>query len=185
MLWFGKELPENFEYVKNAYQLANPDFNIKVYHELDIKHSSNPDIKECREMIMRGNNKYSMIFDAPHFKGNQYTDDVVFNTCFSDTFRCFLIDKYGGIYVDCDTFPAKSFDEKLLSHKKFHCTVKWSIAVYPQLDIFFIGGEPKCDCYPGWVYKADNKIKRPFALPIDDVQQNSLMRRKLRPKYDN
>lgn len=32
-------------------------------------------------------------------------------TAISDAFRFYVLNKYGGIYLDLDTFPVKSFDE--------------------------------------------------------------------------
>lgn len=32
-------------------------------------------------------------------------------TAISDAFRFYLLNKYGGIYLDLDTFPVKPFDD--------------------------------------------------------------------------
>lgn len=64
---------------------------------------------------------------------------VGLDTAISDAFRLFLLDKYGGIYLDLDTFPVNHFDEPLLAkdgfainHKKHHC------------DYFFMGFGKDC-----------------------------------------
>ena len=37
----------------------------------------------------------------------------------SDIYRLKLVSEFGGLYVDCDTFPLKPFDDKLLQLKRF------------------------------------------------------------------
>lgn len=44
---------------------------------------------------------------------------MVFNTAMSDALRFYLLDTYGGIYLDCDTFPVKPFDDRLLNMDYF------------------------------------------------------------------
>ena len=45
---------------------------------------------------------------------NLYKRNVRFIQLLSDVLRLVIINKYSGIYVDCDTFPIKPFDDKLL-----------------------------------------------------------------------
>jgi mannosyltransferase OCH1-like enzyme len=40
---------------------------------------------------------------------------------FVDVLKFYLLDKYGGIFLDCDTFPVKPFDDILLQNEFFAC----------------------------------------------------------------
>jgi mannosyltransferase OCH1-like enzyme len=55
----------------------------------------------------------------------------------SDIVRVELINEYGGIYLDCDTYPLKSFDDELLTQKTF--CVKRHYLGYINSDNYFIG----------------------------------------------
>lgn len=58
------------------------------------------------------------------------------NCNLADAFRVYLVDKYGGIYLDLDTFPVKPFDDFIMSKKNF------STKYLPnQYDNFFFGCE--------------------------------------------
>lgn len=66
--------------------------------------------------------------------------EVGYITAISDAFRFYLLNKYGGIYLDMDTFPVKPFDDKLLSYENgFTINYKPNIS-----DIFFIGMNKGC-----------------------------------------
>ena len=60
--------------------------------------------------------------------------------------RFYLLDKYGGIYLDCDTFPVKPFDDLLLQNEFFACrSFIGKNDIYDDIcsyDIFFIGSMP-------------------------------------------
>ena len=184
-VWFGKELPGNIQFVMDAYAEINPDFDIRLVHEVDPKTSSNPDIVECFRAIQTDGTLYNEMFlNAPHFKGNQFTDKNVFNTCFSDVFRLFMINKYGGIYVDCDTFPVRRFDDELLANCSFQCQVKWNAKSRVQYDMFFMGAKRGGSIFPQWIYDNHPGLHRPVRLPVDDVLENSARRAELLPAFD-
>jgi len=52
-----------------------------------------------------------------------------------------LINTYGGIYVDCDTYPIKPFDEKLLAMENF--CVYDKIENFHEANNYFIGSNKK------------------------------------------
>lgn len=91
------------------YKKINIEFNVHVITELNPQNSSNRDVRVCLDYISKNNNKYAEIFNYIYA-----TDEDRYNIALSESFRCFLIDKYGGIYVDCDTFPVMRFTNKLL-----------------------------------------------------------------------
>lgn len=67
----------------------------------------------------------------------------------SDILRMEILNEYGGIYVDCDTFPIKPFDDDIIS-KSFIAQHDYKIgygrnARYVKyIDNYFIGMTP---CY--------------------------------------
>ena len=64
-------------------------------------------------------------------------------TAISDAFRFYLLNKYGGIYLDLDTFPVKPFDDKLLSYENGFAVNH----VKKRCDYFFLGFNSGCvDC---------------------------------------
>lgn len=56
---------------------------------------------------------------------------------FCDVLRLELLNVYGGIYVDCDTFPLKPFDDIMFNHKKFLVYDKIGESLVPNN--YFIG----------------------------------------------
>ena len=58
--------------------------------------------------------------------------------------RIELLNKYGGIYLDCDTFPLRPFDDYLLSLKEFcsYIPIKRNSKFYRHRDCNFIGWCP-------------------------------------------
>lgn len=92
---------------------------------------------------------------------------VGYITAISDALRFYLLNKYGGIYLDLDTFPVKSFDDKLLSHKngftvnhaKKHC------------DYFFMGFNSGCvDCGKLLGYKQEYAKGQVFSNEVHRVK---------------
>ena len=62
----------------------------------------------------------------------------------SDSYRYVLLKHYGGIYLDCDTFPVRPFDDSLLDHTEFDVTISWGINQFIVRDVFFK------NCYWKW-----------------------------------
>ena len=53
----------------------------------------------------------------------------------TDCLKYYLINKYGGIYLDLDTFPVKKFDDKLLNNENGFIINHYK----KQCDFFFMG----------------------------------------------
>ena len=79
-----------------------------------------------------------------------YGKDIRFIQLLSDIYRIQLIDYYGGIYVDCDTFPLKPFDEKIISLTSFLVQRHYSNVL--GKDNYFIG------CQKDNFYKNTTKL---------------------------
>ena len=135
-LWFGSELPKWATLSIEYYKELNPDFNIRVFNEFDLMKSNDSDIIDCLDKINQQKTFYYEYFNR-WFAANKLSDK--FNVRFSDVFRVYLLNTYGGIYLDCDTWPVKPFDDELLTNVS---------VMYSRLcgagDIFFLGSQKNC-----------------------------------------
>lgn len=163
-IWIGPQLPAQAQYSIEAFRKANPDFTIDVRHIQDVVRSSDPDVIECSKLINDNQSKYSKIFSAPYLNGNQFIKEEIFNTAFSDAFRYYLINKYGGIYLDTDTYPVKPFDDQLLSYRYFQ--VKRTTT--NNFDPYFVGAEANVDSKPGWMLAKQKPKNLPKAVNLID-----------------
>lgn len=147
LIWIGKDVPKHVLNTVKAYKKLNPSFKINFVHEDDINNLKNPDSIECMRLATTddGNNFYKMFHNSKNLINTKKFSK--FNGIrFSDTLRFYLLHKYGGIYVDSDTFPIKAFDENLLMDEFFACRsfigenhMNDDICIF---DIFFIGSIP-------------------------------------------
>jgi hypothetical protein len=134
-IWFGDNKPNYVDFAIKNFKNVNPDFNIELIYEKDPFKSNNKDIKECIELQ---NNLYFNFINR-NFCKRHFFDCK--NMILSDCFRFYLLKKYGGIYLDCDTFPNKPFDDELLNNKAFTC----SFVVNNHADIYFMGSIKNID----------------------------------------
>jgi hypothetical protein len=143
-IWIGNNLPI---YTQNAikwFKELNPDFKI------DVVMDDGNNIENNKEVCVR--NTYQHIYNV--FKKDNKKDKYYhylkgpltnskspvkrqFMCYFSDILRLELLQTYGGIYVDTDTFPVRPFDEKLLSLNFFKSKSLGSKGYY--YDIYFFG----------------------------------------------
>ena len=149
-LWFGKNIPNYAWYVMNTYKKVNPDFTINFIYEENVKNAIHPDVAACYNLILDKETKYYKIFNSTHFENKQNRSVVIFNTAFSDAFRFYLLDKYGGIYLDLDTWPVKPFDDKLMQNRYFHVMCDWGKGA--QADLFFMGSDGKTETAPHFMH---------------------------------
>ena len=118
-IWLGDEQPDYINYAIKAYKDMNPDFKVDLirYTKDEVIHTSDSVINTCKKYIdltKKGiQNKY--------FDFIKYRMESKFNyiQLLSDFIRFELLYYYGGIYLDCDTFPIKKFDDKLLNNGSF------------------------------------------------------------------
>ena len=122
-IWLGDSLPINIKFVFNVFQLMNPHVNCSLIHksidqinEINI-YSHYDDIDQIFLnsifVLKEYNNLWKKFIDN---QINVYGKDVRFIQILSDVFRVLLIQHFGGIYIDCDTFPVKPFDDSLFKH---------------------------------------------------------------------
>jgi len=129
-LWFGDDpIPKYAENAMNTFKKVNPEFTIDLI-EKSISDIESDDIKD--EILK----KSVEITKREHEKA---TNPKPFVISLSDVYRKILIDRYGGIYLDLDTFPIKPFDDYLLSQGFMGSTYISENHCFMRRDIFFIG----------------------------------------------
>ena len=133
-IWLGDRIPSYAEFCMNSFHEVNPDFKINFIHDT-IKNPQNEDVKDILKLIKDESTFYYKMFNRPWAKRHLQSYNGIMSNV-ADCLRCYILNKYGGIYLDLDTFPVNPFDNKLLNHKNF--IVKHREKTF---DIFFIGSE--------------------------------------------
>ena len=150
--WIGNELPI---YTQNAikwFNELNPDFKINVI----IMDGNN--FENNNEICVR--NTYKHIYNVlkKDDRSDEFYDFIKmvtdpnynakrhFMAYFTDVLRYELLSTYGGIYLDCDTFPVRSFDDKLLTLNYFQAR-GFSKDHQPYYDRYFWGYDKTCPDY--------------------------------------
>ena len=118
-IWIGKEVPIFVNYCIDAFRNQNQNFCI------DLIHYTNDDIVNCQDSVI--NYVKNLIFKSKKGIRNKYYEYINhriaskfnFIQILSDVIRFEYLYYYGGIYLDCDTFPVRPFDDKLLSLTNF------------------------------------------------------------------
>jgi Mannosyltransferase OCH1 and related enzymes len=145
--WVGKDVPEYAKFAMDTFGEMNPGFKLIFVHEPDIENLQNPDARKCMSLVKsKRGNIYRHITNRPFAKSVMSKFKGGETTAFTDALRIFLVNKYGGIYLDTDTFPVKPFDSELLS-RDFAVINFPNSGTNAYYDIFFFG------CEPGFVGK--------------------------------
>lgn len=125
-IWLGNNIPSYAFFSNNAYKKINQDFEV-IFLSLTIKDlfdifnnktvcQYDNIIKTSIDCILNKNDKYKTFVDV---QTKIYGKNIRAIQLLSDILRLELLNKVGGIYVDCDTYPIKPFDNTLLSYNKF------------------------------------------------------------------
>ena len=119
-IWFGNK-PSYVDFCINSFKKMNPDFEIYFIYkdkiEIDENDEIDKSIKTCMDWIKNPSEcKYKSLINY------DIKQNFPYNVLLSNILRVYIINKYGGIYLDCDTFPIKPFDDKLLSLQNFCIT---------------------------------------------------------------
>ena len=118
-IWFGDNKPDYIDYSIKSFKDMNNDFNVDFIHYTmdDVLHCDDSVLKYCKDLIFQTKNGIrNKYFD---YIKKRIESKFNFIQILSDFLRFELLYYYGGIYLDCDTFPVKKFDEKLLSQNSF------------------------------------------------------------------
>lgn len=148
-IWIGAR-PKFTQFAVDSYKRMNPSFNVNFVHypvqQLELLYFSRnakTDIDQlCIDVIdniLGIRSEYSSLVTRQAIQLSK-TSDIPFVQLFCDVLRLALLNKLGGLYVDCDTFPLKPFDDKLLQHSKFTVHDKMRNGVlYPNN--YFLGSD--------------------------------------------
>ena len=139
-IWLGSEPPDYGKFCIDAFRKVNPEFEIMLVNEVDVEHPKNEDVKECMRLVYsKDYNIYKHMVERPWAKVHLKINKKANLAAYSDALRLYLLNKYGGIYLDLDTFPVKAFDEKLLSYEGFAVN-----HIQKRCDYFFLGFNKGC-----------------------------------------
>ena len=151
LIWFGNYVPIYVRRNAQRYSQLNYSFNVQFIHrtieELEfIKHGYTHNIIDS--LILES---YNQLKTKKPSRYGQYIHELkknvsIFNVesaiSLSDVLRLELLNKFGGIYVDCDVFQLKPFDSSLLQNKRFVVKVHHTSSFFSS-DNFFIGSIPQ------------------------------------------
>ncbi len=122
-VWIGEDTPKYCNFCVDNFKRINPDFKIHYlkYTKKDIENYK--DLKENTEFdtLFKKSMDDTLFLktkQAIRYKKKVYTKFIVLS--FLSVFKINLLTKYGGIFLDLDTYPIKPFDEKLLSLDSFY-----------------------------------------------------------------
>lgn len=128
MIWVGDTLPPFVRFAYEQYKKINRSFDVKLiyystlqFENLFFKKQIITDIDLiCYNLLndILNQNRYTELIIQQVIQLSK-SGDIPFIQLFCDILRLELLNKFGGIYVDCDTFPIKSFDDNLLNKKRF------------------------------------------------------------------
>lgn len=131
MIWLGDNVPDYVKFSADAYAKANPAFNVQLIHFTlmqleDIYRKENTVgieqvLHKSMQVVLQKSNlpKDNIYVKLLAHQKQLYGSSVRFVQILSDIFRLMLVSTFGGIYVDCDTFPMKPFDDALLQMQQF------------------------------------------------------------------
>jgi mannosyltransferase OCH1-like enzyme len=145
-IWFGDNKPNYVDFSISKFKEVNPDFKINflryTINQIDnlsinnLKNEFDVDVYNCIQYILN-KNRYKISIDNYISYGRKFTQIL------ANILRLELISKYGGIYLDCDTFPVKPFDDELLNRNNFCCYTPTSYDMkHRHKDCHFIGSVP-------------------------------------------
>lgn len=151
LVWLGNRVPMHAQFAYESYRTLNLSANTFFVHKtIDQIENGKPIdkidriLKDSCEIILNRNQSIRPYID------NQlklYGKNARFIQVLSDVFRVILVQKLGGIYVDCDTFPVKSFDDRLLS-QPFCVLSHQSASTEAHIDNYFFGMPKKSSFVP-------------------------------------
>lgn len=170
-IWFGNQCPKYVEFCIQNFKRKNPLFEIvflrkttkeieDIWFKNEINNKYDSLIRKCQEEIIFETGIYSDYIRNQKY--NLYKDELRFIQILSDVVRVELINEFGGIYLDCDTFPLKSFDDELLSYRTF-CVNRHYLG-YVNTDNYFMGSISR---------KYTNDIINPLTYSGDSILQTN------------
>ena len=122
-VWIGGTVPNYCNFCVDNFKRINPEFKIHFirYRKDDIENYK--DLKENTEIDSvfkktMDDVLYQRTRQAIRYKKNKNNKFIV--VCFVNVFKINLLNTFGGIFLDLDTYPVKPFDDKILSLDSFY-----------------------------------------------------------------
>lgn len=182
-IWIGDKKEPYVDYAVNAFTQINPTYNVmlKHYNPLD---DSDEMFNHCIDIYLnRVNGTVNISPDDTisetlnaiinHLRKRNNTvitrDNIPKKhyAFISDMIRFYLLYKHGGIYIDCDTYPVKPFDDKILE-RNFRS----------RNDIYFLGCKENEKFRFTW--KNPEVISMPEAYKYSDNEREDFYNCKLK-----
>lgn len=156
-IWLGDQIPLYVTFSIEEYKKLNPSFEItfikykiseieKIYNSKKIQNEYDQLILNAINEIILHKDTYKQTFYRKLIDGQYlyYHNRLRFIQLLADIFRLEVLNKFGGIYVDCDTFPLKPFDDTILAQPfivQTYINLIYDKTVYPHIiyDNYFIG----------------------------------------------
>ena len=130
-IWFGKR-PGYVDFSINNFHEVNPDFEINFVGDGKLH-----DYDHLMRDIDAVGGKYKRTIEDGATRGRKPIQIL------SNIIRLELLNTYGGIYLDCDCFPIRPFDDCIL-RENFVVTRLYARNFFRR-DCFFIGKSPDTD----------------------------------------
>lgn len=140
MIWIGDSIPVYAEKAVSAYKEYNKDFNVVFlnYTVSQMENIPESDPTDMYDLCFRN----TVVKCVKNRKTEiDYYKNMRFIQYVADKFRFDLLHEFGGIYVDCDTWPIKPFDDALLSDGFIASQIDYSKNFRLITDIYFAGCE--------------------------------------------
>ena len=151
-IWFGRNIPRYVQFAIDAFQEVNSNFKIHfVYRDIKTVEEIIDDKEKCKnddDIILRRcglsilNKDELYINTVNHCKKSK----LKFIQILLDIYRLDILNYYGGIYLDCDTFPVKKFDQQLMSNNSFIVARHYNENIIVT-DNYFMGCQKNIDSF--------------------------------------
>ena len=143
-IWFGDNEPNYVRFSIRNFFNVNPDFDINFLRYTISEIENRKKVSKYDHIVYKCLDYIVNSRDCPyksHIERNKKCGRKTIQIL-SNIVRYDLLNNYGGIYLDCDTFPIKPFDSYILSLRNF-CSYTFHIGdyVHRRRDIMFIGSD--------------------------------------------
>lgn len=139
-------MPNYVNFCIESFKRINPTFQInfihrtpkqleKIFFDQKIENNVDQHIYNVIKYIIN-KTKYQKLIELQKTFLNLF-GNIPFLQLLSDIFRLDVLNIYGGIYLDCDTYPIKPFDDYILNLTKF-CVYDKLGSLY-KINNYFIG----------------------------------------------
>lgn len=127
-IWIGQK-PLYLNFAIQAYKKFNPDFEVKLVHytnsqleslyfDRSINSLQDQQVYDLLDKLINHDAYHDLVQNLVCGDGCINYFATPFIQLFCDILRLELLNLHGGLYVDCDTYPIKPFDDALLNHDK-------------------------------------------------------------------